>query len=354
MFFCILAASTGLAQSGETWVEINGEVYGAKPDQRGPIGGGEGYRSIVTGGDFEVTTLDALIDALSKATAGQTVYIPGATEIDLTARIYIEDLVLELPGGVTLAGNRGHNGSEGAVLTSDSLKTPHMIRVTGPDARVTGLRLQGPNPKRYIAHHARSYGQNGLGADYYYKLPTSNGIECEADRLEIDNCEILGFSHGGVWLPGGEGHHVHHCSIHHCQYQGLGYGVVLDTASVRIEMNLFDSNRHSIAGTGRPGCSYEASNNVERGVSLSYCFDMHGGRNRKDGTDIAGTSIKIHHNTFRAPTTPVIINGVPEEECSIHHNWFPRHANKQDAVRAEARTKVFSNAHGTDPPAVIE
>jgi hypothetical protein len=169
-------------------------------------------------------------------------YVQRLPEIDLTARIYIEDLVLELPEGVTLAGNRGHNGSKGAILTSDSLKTPHMIRVTGRGARVTGLRLQGPNTKRYIEHHSRSYGTGGLGAQYYYKLPTSNGIECEADRLEVDNCEILGFSHGGVWLPGGEGHHLHHCYIHHCQYQGLGYGVVLNTASVKIEMNLFNHN----------------------------------------------------------------------------------------------------------------
>ena len=39
------------------------------------------------------------------------VFIPGDTEIDLTARIYIEQLVLEVPAGVTLAGDRGQDGS---------------------------------------------------------------------------------------------------------------------------------------------------------------------------------------------------------------------------------------------------
>lgn len=351
LIITLVAVMNGRAD--DTWIEINGEVYGAKPDDRGPIGGGDGYGALVTGGDFEVSTLDGLLDALSKATSGQTIFIPGEVEIDLTARIYIEQLVLEVPAGVTLAGDRGRNGSQGALLTSDALKTPCMIRAMGDHVRITGLRLRGPNTKRYLEHHARSYGKEGLGADYYYKLPTSNGLQCDANGLEVDNCEIQGFSHGGVWLPGGQGHHVHHSYIHHCQYQGLGYGVVLNTASVLVEMNLFDHNRHSIAGTGRPGGGYEAANNVELGVSLSHCFDMHGGRDRRDGTDIAGTSIAIHHNTFRAPQTPVVIRGVPEEQCRVHHNWFVRHEDKASAVRAQERTEVSGNAHGSDPPTVI-
>ena len=41
---------------GKTWLEIGGVVYGAKPDERGPIGGGPGYGSIVTNGDYRVRT----------------------------------------------------------------------------------------------------------------------------------------------------------------------------------------------------------------------------------------------------------------------------------------------------------
>ena len=42
-------------------------IYGAKPDARGPIGGGEGYTKRVTGGDYTVQDLEGLIDALAKA-----------------------------------------------------------------------------------------------------------------------------------------------------------------------------------------------------------------------------------------------------------------------------------------------
>jgi len=332
-------------------VEIDGAVYGAKPDRRGPIGGGKGYANVVTAGDHIVKDLDGLLDALAKAKAGQVVFIPGQKEIDLTARVYIDQLVLEVPEGVTLAGNRGHKGSKGALLVSSALKTPVMIRALGPDVRITGLRIRGPNPKRYLAHHRRAFGSGGEGRKYYYKFPTANGIRTEHPRLEVDNCEISGFGHSGIYLVKGEGHRIHPNSIHHCQYNGLGYGVCHDRASSLIEYNLFDSNRHSIAGTGRPGCGYVARHNVELGVSLSHCFDMHGGGDRKDGTNIAGTSIEIHNNTFRAPQTPVVIRGVPEQKCEVHHNWFPRHATAAKAVRAAAKTKVFDNAYGSKPKA---
>jgi hypothetical protein len=267
----------------------------------------------------------------------------------LTARIYIEQLVLEVPEGVALAGNRGHGKSHGALLTSDALKTPVMIRAAGPDVRITGLRIRGPNPKRYLDHHRRSFGEGGGGHEYYYKFPTSNGITTKYPRLEVDNCEISSFSHAGIYLMTAEGHHIHHNYIHHCQYQGLGYGVCHNTASSLIEYNLFNWNRHSIAGTGRPGCSYTARHNVELGESLSHCFDMHGGRDRKDGTDIAGTSILIYNNTFRARQTPVVIRGVPEQKCEVHHNWFLRHDNAEQAVRASEKTSVFSNIYINKP-----
>ena len=343
-----------LAGEVPTWVKIGDTVYGAKPDDRGPIGGGKGYTKAVTKGDLTVKDLNGLLAALAKAKTGQAVFIPGETTIDLTARIYVEQLVLEIPEGVTLAGNRGHKGSKGAQLTSDALKTPVMIRVNGPDARITGLRIRGPNPKRYLDHHRRSFGPGGGGHKYYYKLPTSNGIRTEHPRLQVDNCEISAFAHAGIYLVKGEGHRIHHNTIHHCQYNGLGYGVCHNTASSVIEHNLFNWNRHSIAGTGRPGCGYVARHNIELGVSLSHCFDMHGGRDRKDRTNIAGTTIEIYNNTFRAPQTPVVIRGVPQDKCEIHHNWFLRHGTARAAVRAEAKTTVKDNAHGAKPTAAVK
>lgn len=345
----LVAAASLVTAGGTTWVEIDGKIYGAKSDDRGPIGGGQGYTGIITEGDYTVTDLESLVDALSKAKAGEVVFIPGETEIDMTTLIYIEQLALEVPEGVTLAGNQGHEGSKGAILTSDALKTPMMIRTMGPDVRITGLRIRGPNTKHYDDHHrrARQLGENWRS--YYYKFPTSVGISTHYPGLRVDNCDISGFAHAGIHLRDGHGHHVHHNYIHHCQYNGLGYGVCHNTASSLIEYNLFDWNRHSIAATGRPVSGYIARHNVELGVSSSHCFDMHGGRDRRDGTDIAGTYMEVHNNTFRAPQTPLVVRGVPEKECLVYQNWFPKHETADQAVRAHERTKVYDNAYGDTP-----
>lgn len=334
-------------QEKKTWLEINKTMYGARPDGQGPIGGGQGYSHPILKGDFEVKNLDELIEALDQAVAGQVIFIPSGIEIDLTTRIYIEKLVLKIPEGVTLAGDRGHRGAPGALITSDTLDTPVMFRVMGEGVRITGLRIRGPHPKRYLDHHKRAFGPGGARHDYYYKFPISMGIMTSYSKLEVDNCELSAFARCAIGLLKGRDHHIHHNFIHQCQYNGLGYGISHDLSSSVIEYNLFNENRHSIAGTGRPGCSYIARQNVEMGISLSHCFDMHGGRDRKDNTDIAGTTIEIYNNTFLAPEKAVVIRGIPEDRCMIHHNWFAKHLQSAEAVRASDKTQITENAYGS-------
>ena len=101
-FLLMIAFSHAILCSAteQTWVELAGEIYGARSDSFGPIGGGNGYAKVITGGDYTVTTLDALLAALSKAKPGEIVFIPGNVEIDLTPRIYIDNL--ELSQEITL------------------------------------------------------------------------------------------------------------------------------------------------------------------------------------------------------------------------------------------------------------
>jgi hypothetical protein len=326
-----------------TWKKIGNTIYGAKADENGPIGGGKGYSKVITSGDYTVDSLESLIDALAKAKSGQVVFIPGDKIIDMTTFIYIDKIILKIAEGVTLASDRGYNGSEGALITSDSLDTPGMILINGANVRISGIRLQGPNPKRYLDHHKRAFGPVGPGHPYYYKFPTSNGINCKFPDLEVDNCIITAFSRAGISLQAGTGHHIHHNLIHRCQYNGLGYGVSHDKASSTIEFNQFNENKHSLAGTGSPGCGYIARNNVELGISLEHNFDMHGGRDRKDNTNIAGTTMEIHNNTFLGPLRAVVIRGVPQDKCDVHHNWMPTHKNATSAVRAEEKTYTTNN-----------
>ncbi|MCP3918522.1 MAG: right-handed parallel beta-helix repeat-containing protein [bacterium] len=335
----LYGAATQLPE--HTFVDVDGTRYGAEPDEHGPIGGGPGYTARPPGKHHVASTVDALIEALAKARPGETVFVPGDAAIDCTARVLIDGLVLELPGGVTLASDRGAGGSRGALLFSDVLATRPLLRVTGPGARVSGLRLRGPDPERRLDHHRRSF-RGGRGSDHYYQLPTSDGIECTHDGLEVDNCELAGWSHAAIFLRKGTGHRIHHCFIHHNQRQGLGYGVCHDVAESTIEHNLFDWNRHSIAGTGRPGSGYAARHNVERGASLSHMFDMHGGRDRKDGTNVAGTWMIVERNAFLCPKVALKVRGVPEKRVWVEGNWFL----KPPGVVAEERTELGENAYG--------
>lgn len=336
---------------GTTWVELEGEICGAQADERGPIGGGEGYSQGVEPEGEPVETLDALLNALASAKSGDVVFIHGEAEIDCTERVYIESLVLEVPGGVTVASNRGDGGAPGGMILSDTFDTKPLIKIMGPGARITGLRIKGPNPKRCLEHHNRSF-REGRGHEYYYKFPTSDGIDTKFGDLEVDNCELGGWSRAAIHISAGDGHRIHHNFIHHNQYNGLGYGVSHDTAFSTIEYNLFDSNRHSLAGTGRAGSGYEARHNVELGESLSHCFDMHGGRDRKDGTDVAGSWMKVHHNTFRCPKTAVVVRGLPEEGVEVNNNWLYQDPDEL-SVRVDGKTQVFNNAYGLDNPVFV-
>src|SRR5690606_36787422 len=67
-----------------SWKSIGGRIYGAKPDESGPLGGGDHYGGIITRGDFEVSDLGGLIEALEQAKPGDVVYIPDEHVIDLT------------------------------------------------------------------------------------------------------------------------------------------------------------------------------------------------------------------------------------------------------------------------------
>jgi len=308
------------------------EIFGAESNPTGdPIGGGKGYRRSISKGNYGVKSRRELLDALKQAKGGEVVYVEDEAEIDLTGE---KGIVIR--GGVTLASGRGRGNSKGALLFSTDMGASPLFLAGAEKVRVTGLRLRGPDQERRTEQMRRLYREGR-----YYSIANSDGIICSHPGLEVDNCEVWGWSHAGVFLRAGASKaHVHHNYMHHNQRSGLGYGVCLDRADALIEGNLFDWCRHHIAGTGRPGTSYEARYNLVLANANGHSFDMHGGADRKDGTDIAGDLISIHHNTFKATSVrAIVIRGKPTKSVDIHHNWF-LHA---DRARAIAQTNASGN-----------
>ncbi len=313
----------------QTWFLQDGQVYGARPDERGPIGGGAGYTQAVVSGDYVASDLEGLLAALSQARSGETVYVQPGSEIDFSELAREETLPIIIPAGVTLAGSRGVDGQLGPLFVSHELDTPGLLEAGGPGVRITGFRIQGPDGLRREDHYRESFSgltaedrQNRVGHKRFYELPNSRGIISRFDELTVDNCELFGWSHAAVYLRAGQKHSIHHNYIHHNQRKGLGYGVCVLRAFALIEYNIFNYNRHSIAGTGTPPSGYTAWHNVVLGAASSHCFDMHGGVDRGDGTDIAGTRISIRNNTFYSYHRAIGIRGRPEDRAIIEYNWF--------------------------------
>jgi len=119
-------------------VEVEGRQYGASPNKRGPIGGGDGDTSYPPRPNHAVDHLDDLLRSLSKARSGDVIFVSRSVTIESTERVYIEKMVLHLQKGVILSSDRGRNGSHGALQRSDVLETRPPERSGGkhPDHRL--------------------------------------------------------------------------------------------------------------------------------------------------------------------------------------------------------------------------
>ncbi len=299
------------------------DVYGADANPTGnPIGGGNGYNDIISRDDprvkFIVDTRSELLSALQSARSGDVVYIEGNANIDMSGYFNVR-----VPAGVTVASNRGEDGAAGGRifqtrLTNDNRPSeywPPLFKPSGAGTRFTGLRIEGPD-KTTSAPDLRC----GIQTNY---------------QMEVDNCEIWGWSGAGiaVYGTGGgsdmkSGGYFHHNNIHHCQRSGIGYGIVVANGAVSlIEANYFDYCRHAIAGDGHVENGYEVRYNLF-GYNFpksnnAHVVDMHGVSTASG--NVAGDRLIIHHNTFEAISTTdycIAIRGIPRTGAYIDHNWI--------------------------------
>lgn len=297
-----------------------------------------------------------LLTALKNAKSGQVVYVADTAKINLTG-----EQTIIIHTNITLASGGKKGGKGGALLYTTKNGTSPLFRMSHRDGRITGLRIKGPDMGIYANGVNHFAGKSAIDRKknrlkYYkqnmYSVPLSQGIRVTAPRTQIDHCEIYGWTHAGVMIQkGGEAKIVAN-NIHHNRRFGLGYGIDLDQGKAIIHDNIFDYNRHSIAGTGRPGTSYEAYDNIFYQHHKNWAVDMHGGKDRKDGTDIAGTSVKVYDNTFYINPIPgkalgVVIRGVPQKEAVIKGNTFYILKDK----RASKAVKTLSATAQKNTPA---
>jgi hypothetical protein len=311
----------------EDWVQPERPNVFAPPENASwRYGGGEGYPDRVEP-DWPiakvVSTRAELEAALEAAQPGEVVYVADDASIDLTGGTRPC-----VPEGVWLASGRGRDGLPGGELYTTTIVSSAMLEVCGDNARITGLRLIGPDPDQCPP----TYPNNCSGTD---RTGGRNCRDCEprpmgvnvrdVHNVEIDNNELAGWSNAAIVYRDSLGGSVHHNHIHHTQRQGLGYGVVLygtQGTEVEIAWNRFDYNRHAIAGSGDAGQSYHAHNNLVLEHAIGHVFDMHGSNENTDNqSPDAGTRIDIHDNTVLvANHYTMVIRGRPTEGAWLYDN----------------------------------
>lgn len=296
-----------------------------------PYGGGIGYFPILTPGDCEITVnsndFNNLKNTVENADYGDKIYIDDDLSIEVPAYATIN-----VPDGVTLASGRG-NGSNGALIYSNSLLDDNYFDypaiTAGNDVEITGIRLRGPE---------------GTASSSNYGLDACGIKQEDGKNLEVHNCEIYNWYVYGVYLIESDSAYIHHNYIHNNQNPHIGYGVCnRNKTSTTIEYNIFNHNRHDIAGvknTNMTPPSYTAQFNLVGPDGISHRFDMHGcgytdawgcpdmyEKDDAGSENLAGRTINILNNYFLSMNSPqyhsVVIRGIPEDIANITDNYFP-------------------------------
>jgi len=307
------------------------ECYGAEAcnPTGNPIGGGAGYTNIISQTNpnvkYVVSTKDQLLTALESVKSGEIIYVPETANIDMTGV-----WGTHIPAGVTLASNRGYNGSAGGRIFTISNQpggwgaSISMLEINGNNVRITGLRLEGSEKSKVFTGYQGTFGV----------------FSVDHTGIEIDNNEIWGFGQADITVTmsndaasnttqknalaapeiGSTIMNVHHNYLHHSQIEAEGYGVNVARGSALVKANLFDYTRHAISDDGYDWNGYEATYNVYIGSNAySHIFDVHGQNGGMGGK--AGNTYRIAHNTFLSNTSHAIfIRGVPINDALITLN----------------------------------
>jgi hypothetical protein len=312
----------------------NPTIIGAYSNPTGnPIGGGTGYTSILNSGTVTVTNETQLITELNNATSGKIIFIPGSAVIDLTGKRAETDgnNPIRIPQGVTIASDRGKNGSLGALIKISSMSSANnpALFVIARNARLTGLRIEGP---------FTSVGNETNPTNTAKVIGVRSDASYFPGSFKIDNSELYGWGFAAVAIYDGQAQ-IHHNYIHNNQAYRLGYGVqIRDNGKACIEANLFDKNRHAIATSGSYGNNtqqqgYEARFNLTvhamensdvYGTVRLHDFDAHGECEitNTSMSPYASHTVKIHHNTFLSThnEATVLIRGKPAAGAWLEKN----------------------------------
>lgn len=277
-----------------------------------------------------------LADALARPDT--RVDIAPTVNMDLTTTplVVASDVQLFGGGGVVSVPGGGTKSLPGALLYTTGYPHDFLLAQDVNNVRITGLRIRGASQEP---------NDNG---------PTAFGVVVfRGVNVEIDHNEIFGWNNAAVRVDdefspewpdrinrqnGVGAVRVHHNVIHHNQLTSQGYGVVVTQgAYALVEKNVFDFNRHAMAGDSIPptsGYFFYRNLVLEHGgvhdigpFSVhTHIIDMHGTETCNGipaYCGLAGEYMDIAGNTvlYKAGTA-VKIRGFPTDRVDVTGNVF--------------------------------
>lgn len=311
--------------------------------------------------DAFVSTREQLLAAFK---AGKKViWIENTAKIDLSLVTGdgAPDPRVMVPDGTTIASGRSATELGGMLFDSRRIAGQRYMLGLGNHCRITGLRLRGPSRST----------EEGL-------VESAAILVKEVQDIVVDRNEMYNWPGSSVDLRGPINTfetagrvRVTSNYIHHNLQCGAGYGVWIDNEGTFavIDLNVFDDNRHHVAGHGDAHSGYVAERNLvlssgeKCGVGLidpgyyNQHFDMHGlGSGGYGG--IAGETIQIVQNTIRGAqsyyvtkTRPAFwLRGNPTAYAYFGDNVLEH--KEGDAIRTKGANSpnlvVKNNRYGMD------
>ncbi len=252
---------------------------------------------------------------------------------------------------------RGPRNLGPRIFVTDKRGEEPLFLIEGDNVIISGFRLEGPTSNIESDDNLL---ESGILIDPF---PRSDPIH----NIEISNMEIFHWSNAGVEVRDNidlaergrlfdtnpNAVRIQRNFFHHNRHTGEGYGVsVTKGAYALIEQNVFDENRHAIAG-GRPYensadySGYTARDNLILPGGVPSCLlficththqiDMHGDQNEwYNGTNwacgTAGETIMIERNTILySDGLAIKIRGNPANKGVVDSNVFV-HESPDDAI----------------------
>ncbi|RPH32430.1 MAG: hypothetical protein EHM93_09245 [Bacteroidales bacterium] len=251
--------------------------------------------------------------------------------IEITADINsVSDYSINIPANTTISGGGTSYGVGGKTIAAPYLPRKCTLFLTnGEHVTIEGLIIKGP--------------WTSAGSNWNFSGASGINFGPNANYGKVQNCDISGFPGAAISTTCSIGNEVYANKIHDnialnvwknsageiILDEGLGYGVMVsDAGYAYIHHNIFDNNRHAIAGGGDannpgPQPSYDARYNEAwntGGTQISHHFDMHGNNYNCD----AGSRIRINNNNFYGPKVyyAVVIRGNPKEFAYVFSNTY--------------------------------